>query len=646
MRPITRRNAGPAASAGRALTGDERTLLDVIEALRGADNLKDRLLAALQSGTPAVADLAYAVKARVKEDYKCVDKIKDRRRGGPDREPQPGYGVPDLMDLVGVRIVTLYRLDALEVIEALLTAMNGDTSSSAPFVANSIGQVTIYTANLAGDVQKLPELLRKLFERHGLGAVTRMAVKASNYSSIHILARGRGRYRDGYREVPIEIQVRTALEDVWGQIEHTLKYKREMLAGRTEPSAADLRLQTTLSHLGALKTMIDGIAQYGDQIKLQIDELEPELRYSASKSAEDPSGRLSSLTDLPAALRDEVVAALAEARPGLVDESIDAGLRIRKLRSVLPRLEAIADQAAGLRELRSKTRKELDYIVTMQRALLHFQIGNLLEAGEAQLRRALALYEEMEDRFPARIVVAYRLARTLDALGMREEAIAKLRLMVQRLEQPGEPTPSDHWLRSAAPRGLGVLLWEAALASGGDHVGQDGFAMLREAFEVTLRASRAEVTEDPVLGGGSERGKALNNLLYFLLEYLEAGGPPRPGMDESELRTLLKRLEVGEPAALASLSLADTARRAYGHLQEPAKERQAASRVLDLAAQQKGPRDAVIRDAVRAAEGVLGRPQTPAEPRDGRAPSDEGATAKPARRRTRRPKRGGGGENA
>jgi hypothetical protein len=95
-------------TSGHGLTGDERLLLDVVEALRGADNLRDRLLASLQSGTPAVADLAYAVKARVKEDYKVIDKIKEKRAGNPPEiEPRVQYGVNDVTDIVGLRIVTV-----------------------------------------------------------------------------------------------------------------------------------------------------------------------------------------------------------------------------------------------------------------------------------------------------------------------------------------------------------------------------------------------------------------------------------------------------------------------------------------------------------------------------------------------------------
>lgn len=596
------------------MSGDERLMLDVVEALRGADNLKERLLAALQSGTPAVADIAYAVKARVKEDYKAVEKILDRRRGSSDRPARSSYDVGDVTDIVGLRIVTLYRLDALEVIEALLAAINRDRSPSAPFVADSISEVIIYTANPEGDVQKMPARLRALFDEHGLGHVTKIDGRPTNYSSIHLLARGRGKYREGYREVPVEIQVRTALEDVWGQIEHGLKYKRKDVAATEDASGTARRLATTLDHLGALKTMVDGIAQYADQIKLQIDELEPELRYSTSRPAEDPSARLAAIKDMPPARRAQFAQVIGEARPGLVDTSLPAPRRVAILRLALSRLEELADLMPTLPGLSPRSHKELRYIVGMQRALAHFQVGNLIESGDRQLGRALAIYKDVEHEFPDRLIVAYRLARTLDALGAREDAITKLRVVVARLMEKN-PVPEDHWVRAAAPRGLGVLLWESvALRPGNDGSQKPDpakLATLREAYELTLMAHEAEVVDDPLSGDAtSERARATNNLLFYLLEYLEAGGPPAPGLEEADVRRLLSELATTPIAEAPSLSFADTLRRTFAHLGEEENERAAARRVIELAIADPSPRSPVVRDAVRIAERTLERSGT------------------------------------
>jgi ppGpp synthetase/RelA/SpoT-type nucleotidyltranferase len=615
-----------------SVTPDERLLLDVIEALRGADNLRDRLLTALQTGTPAVADLAYAIKSRVKEDYKVVEKIQDRRAGNGDRAAKPSYGVGNVTDLVGLRIITLYRLDILEVLEALLVTIDSDKSESAPFVAGSIAEVNIFSTNPTGDVQRLPQRVRSLVESYGLGTVTRIEEKPSNYSSIHLVLRGRGKYRDGYRELPTEIQVRTALEDVWGQIEHSLRYKRRGLVGSGKDSTENARLMTTLRHLGALKTMIDGIAQYGDQIKLQIDELEPEIRTTTSKVAEEVSARLGTLKDLPADLKDEVNAILVESRPALSDETISSDRRIRILRTGIARLEAIADAPEVLPNLKARSRKEARYIINMQTALHNFQLGNLLGGKGGYLQKAAELYRAMEEEFPLRLIVAYRLAQTLDALGARSEAVAKLRDVVRRLSEDAEPTPKDHWIRSAAPRVLGVLLWEEAksrrdISGAGPSPDDEVLALLKEAYDLSCAAHTIDVGGDPHAGGQtSERVKAANNLLYFLLEYLEAGGQPTEGMDLQKVASFLTELGAENPTEMTSLAAADTARRAYAYLGDKAREFAAAAAVVRLGSNITAPRPAIIREAIRAAERALAiRSQTSDEELDKSADPSDGA---------------------
>lgn len=586
---------------------DERLLLDVIDALRGSENLRDRLLTTLQTGTPAVADLAYAVKARIKEDYKAIEKIKDRRTGGGDRDPRPDYGAADVTDLIGLRIITLYRLDVLDILDALIATINADTSASATFVANSISEVIIYSTNPGGDVQSLPGKLEALFEGYGLGAVTRVEAKPSNYSSIHILIRGRGKYRDGYRELPIEIQVRTALEDVWGQIEHSLKYKRKRLASIDGNAREARRLATTLNHLGALKTMIDGIAQYGDQIKLQIDDLEPEVRSTASKEAEEVSARLKSLRDLPAGISEEIAAAVAVGKPGLGRADLSLQVRDRILRSALARLDVLADIPQTLDGLSAKTRKELRYIITMQRALLQFQLGNLHKANSNYLAKALELYTDLERTFPARLVIVYRLARTLDALGSRSEAITRFRELIERLATKNL-LPARHWIRSAAPRNLGVLLWEEARSRSENGADMACLALLREACTLSKIAYDTDVEEDPHSEiKVDEHTKAANNLLYFLLEYLEIGGEETEDLGRGQLVVYLNEIGGAKPSEITTLSAADTARRAHAFLGNIALERQAAHTVVRLVGPD-GARTPSARDALRAAERTLNPP--------------------------------------
>src|SRR5262249_11528598 len=89
---------------------------------------------------------------------------------------------------------------------------------------DGIEEIAIYSTNPEGDVQALVSRLQNIFETWGLKDKVRVEPAPTNYTSIHIVVWCRGKYRQEYRNVPVEIQIRTALEDVWGEIDHSLKY--------------------------------------------------------------------------------------------------------------------------------------------------------------------------------------------------------------------------------------------------------------------------------------------------------------------------------------------------------------------------------------------------------------------------------------
>jgi ppGpp synthetase/RelA/SpoT-type nucleotidyltranferase/tetratricopeptide (TPR) repeat protein len=567
--------------------------LATTNALRGAENLRDRLLLEMSLGSPAVSDLAYAVKVRVKEDYKIHEKVLAKRR---DR---PLYGVPDLRDILGLRIITLYRLDALSIIPLLLKMIQSAKDEGSLFRPGSLEEIVIYSTNPQGDAQGLPTRLMALFKERGLDKIARIHETPQNYTSIHMVAWGRGKYHEGYRDIPVEIQVRTAFEDVWGEIDHALKYKRDRasISDRAPASSSPERLQSSLAHLNVLKTMIDGIAQYADQIKLQITEIDSDrLRSAVSKTAEDPLVRLAPLKDLPAELKEAIQDAVGLVKPALeAGPKADEGEKIRTLREGLSRLDVVREKLAQQTGLSIKTKKEADYVVSMQRALVLFEIGNMIENGATQLTQAAKIYATMESTFPRRLVVKYRYGKVLDALGARDAAIDKFRIIVEQLSQKGEPTPKDHWIRASAPRVLGVLLWEEAdtLRRQDLVVGQLQFAprrvaLLREAFEITQRAYAADVKEEEVNEKVlSQRSKAANNLLYYALEMIDAAldcdEPAEDCISHAQMRAYLHDMGADDPGGLDDMRFLDTARRAYLVLGDLPPAQAAAQRFLDLA---------------------------------------------------------------
>ena len=54
--------------------------LQAAEMLHGADKIIDRLRTLVRVGLPSIADMAYATKFRIKEDYKIIEKVERKKR--------------------------------------------------------------------------------------------------------------------------------------------------------------------------------------------------------------------------------------------------------------------------------------------------------------------------------------------------------------------------------------------------------------------------------------------------------------------------------------------------------------------------------------------------------------------------------------
>jgi len=562
-----------------------RLELDTMNILRGTQDLRDRIELALSTGTPSISDLAYATKLRVKEDHSVVSKVLKKRQDKPE------YGVDALRDVVGLRIVTLYRLDALQIIPLVIEMIDG-SGETGPFVRESLEEVRIYVTNPAGDAQGLTEKLARTFANSGYRPQPTIENNPNNYTSIHMVAWGLGKYQDDYRRIPVEIQIRTAFEDVWGEIEHKLKYKRKSVNLR-DGSEEAVRLDQSLAHLNVLKAMVDGIAQYADQIKIQLEAGDATLvKTSFARSAEEPMIRLKGLKDLPESLRTDIQKAAALAKPALESGPTASTVeKVKQLKAALAEFRAVRTKADDL-DLSARTRRETTYVVDMQIALILSEIGNASSDGRAYLEEAAHLYAALEHVMPNRLVILYRNAKVLDALGLADQAVEKLRTVVERLANPKEVTPKHHWIRSAAPRVLGVILWEEAMRVGqlggpGDSkAAERKVELLGEAYAITKTAYGRRVSEDPfeTPGQPTEQAKAANNLLYYALELADAQemtGKARTALAE-EVAQYLSDMRGTDPDKIDDPRFLNTVTRAYLFLNDLPKAKASARRFIAI----------------------------------------------------------------
>ena len=201
----------------------------------------------MRSVGPDFVSTQFYTRVRVKSHDSIVKKIYAKRRE-PEGELFSFY---DLTDLVGLRIVTLYDDEIEKAVEHLLKLIedssNLDEPLFKPFKPPRPNEITlwdyirdasfirrvrddetkdIYEQVYDGVVARLEEMISDpdTLSHHKKKLKLRKPAK-EGYSSIHFVLNGVSKLRNKEYEIPIEVQIRTAAEDIWSEINHQLLYK-------------------------------------------------------------------------------------------------------------------------------------------------------------------------------------------------------------------------------------------------------------------------------------------------------------------------------------------------------------------------------------------------------------------------------------
>lgn len=117
------------------------------DALKLAHDGKDavlRLVAAISQSE--VSSSCYAFKSRIKPDEKLVEKVNRKRKAKPE------YKLTDITDVIGLRLVTLFRRDMPDVLNNVLALINHSVALNPnPFLKGSIEQLIIFSIDPTHD---------------------------------------------------------------------------------------------------------------------------------------------------------------------------------------------------------------------------------------------------------------------------------------------------------------------------------------------------------------------------------------------------------------------------------------------------------------------------------------------------------------
>lgn len=144
----------------------------------------------------------YVTRTRVKNPDSLY--LKTKMKG--DRN-----SILEYTDLIGIRVLTLFENLILELFKQVINVIISTTE-------NEIQEIQVYGMK--------DDNFRKYIDSANLkiNKFPPSAKKDSGYKSIHIIALYQGIDNVKY---PVEFQLRTLLQDVWGELEHKMSYKQK-----------------------------------------------------------------------------------------------------------------------------------------------------------------------------------------------------------------------------------------------------------------------------------------------------------------------------------------------------------------------------------------------------------------------------------
>lgn len=478
-----------------------------------------------------IASLCYAYKSRVKSEAKLVEKVQRKEL------EKPGYKLESITDVIGLRLITLFRNEIPKVLnEVLMLIQHKKDLKPNPFEINRLEEVIIYTTAPSHD-PVLTELQVVLSDH---GVTSHVAQSKEGYSSVHIVSRivQEARLKSSASDevshkLPVEIQIRSVFEDAWGEIDHRFGYT--VRAGKANSNVL-YNSSLVQPHLKVLKQFTDACAEYADTI------------YASAHTpvtVKDATGKIESVPS-----DDEVLKRFAAL--GVTDVFRHRYIEGRQLREEALKLVE-TDRAVG----RERCLQAAAYFLSLYNEAssgLNQESGLQLYSFYAKMNEALcllstdspqhvksaeSLYLKLREEYPGFLLVWFRLAqaysklgKTMDAIALFKDTAAQAKLVCEQYSGldvwPDELPKTDYeHIAPLLPKLLGYQYWKKSLEP--DDC-QNQLALLAEAIEVTKEGLRFRPDDY----------KIYNNLVYYATEYLgKCDGPPNP--ETKKIATLLHK---------------------------------------------------------------------------------------------------------
>lgn len=459
-----------------------------------------------------LSDLCYAYKIRTKPESKLVEKVNRKR------EKRPEYSLANITDVVGARLVALFRSEMADIFEGVLSVIahrNGINPN--PFQKGAPEEIIIYKGTNAFD--ELPPRLKEIAHNFFPKISIKEEHSREGYSSVHLVTRLNFCPKElpcANYKLPIEIQIRSVFEDAWGEIDHKYGYVSRSGKGVGKPINNP---EFVLSHLKVLKRFSDACMEYADAIKTEAVGIPPVLiatkKVVSVMSDDFILERFKSLQISNGAIEKYCEARdIKDQAAAFMDSNLNQGKQLYLTAAELFReLFSLIDSG----ELPGE--KLFYYYLKMNEALC------LMSTNERdQVVASYGIYQSLENLYPDYPLLKMRYGQVLGKLGYLDQAIEFLRntgILAQEIATKHDKAVPSGWpdnlpytdyehIAQTQPKLLGYHLWLKIRTIEAQEENLKG-PLFMEAYEITATGLTAVAPE-------SKQELSLhNNLLYYAL---------------------------------------------------------------------------------------------------------------------------------
>jgi ppGpp synthetase/RelA/SpoT-type nucleotidyltranferase len=521
-----------------------------------------------------LTDAGYAYKFRVKSKDDLLSK---KQRKLPEK---PHYALTDITDVIGVRLVTLFKGEMFDVYANLIELL-AKPSSDTQFFGAVPEEIIVYNGTSA--LNEFANEIEKITKTHFHTAQVKIKNSVEGYSSIHVICR----HRDAINEIsksgnvyrlPIEIQIRTVFEDAWGEIDHKYGYVERQGKNAGKPIHNSHHVK---AHLKVLKGFTDACMEYAECIRKEAlpDTLDLTSGVTKTLSVESDLDVLQRFKELN--LEDDFIERYAQAtalRDKAAAESGDThDGRLPTKQKFLEAAELFDELAQNLLSsddvVSLKDGPRFAYYHCAMNEGFCLTSTNIPEHVTAAIER----YQSLEAHYTDFPIIKMRLGQALAKVGKVDESIEKLRKAGFMFREQGQqslvtlvwtdklPKADYEHMLYTQPKLLGYSLWKKSQRSDLSFP-QERADLYYEAYNTTLKCKEATNLDK------KKKVDISNNLLYYCVGFAFSAlaTDKRREYIKKEIPSLLASM-VEESGGTEQMSIEDldTVFRAYAFLQEP-----------------------------------------------------------------------------